>query len=67
MTHEEVTFEALGGAEAHGQKSGVAHFVCDDEDAALAEVRRLLGFLPANNADDPPWREPSDPPDRLVA
>jgi acetyl-CoA carboxylase carboxyltransferase component len=66
VTHEDMTFDALGGAEAHGQKSGVAHFVCDDEDAALAEVQRLVGFLPSNNADEPPWREPSDPPDRLA-
>jgi acetyl-CoA carboxylase carboxyltransferase component len=67
VTHEEVTFGALGGAAVHGSKSGVAHFVCDDEGTALAEVRRLLGFLPGNNADDPPWRESTDPPDRLAA
>jgi len=66
VTHEDMTFEALGGAEAHGEKSGVAHFVCDDEDATLAEVQRLLGFLPSNNADEPPWRETSDPSDRLA-
>jgi acetyl-CoA carboxylase carboxyltransferase component len=67
VTREQVSFEALGGAEVHGSKSGVAHFCCDDEEAALADVRRLLGFLPGNNADDPPWREPADPPDRLAA
>ena len=67
VTGEEVTFEALGGGEAHAEKSGVAHFVCADEDSALAEVQRLLSFLPSNNADDPPWRESSDPPDRLAA
>jgi acetyl-CoA carboxylase carboxyltransferase component len=67
VTREEVTFDTLGGAQAHGQKSGVAHFVSDDEDSSLAEVRRLLTFLPSNNADEPPWREPSDPPDRLAA
>ncbi len=65
VTHEDVTFEALGGAEAHGQKSGVAHFVCDDEDATLAQVQRLLDFLPSNNADEPPRRESSDLPSRL--
>lgn len=67
VTHEEVSFETLGGAAVHGQQSGVAHFVCEDEDETLVEVRRLLSFLPGNNADDPPWREPSDPPDRLAA
>jgi acetyl-CoA carboxylase carboxyltransferase component len=66
VTREEVTFEALGGADVHSQRSGVAHFVSDDEDAALAEVRRLLSFVPSNNADDPPWREATDPPDRLA-
>lgn len=67
VTREEIGLEALGGAGVHNQKSGVAHFVCDDEDATFAAVRRLLSFLPGNNADDPPWREPSDPPDRLAA
>jgi acetyl-CoA carboxylase carboxyltransferase component len=66
VTHEEVSFEDLGGAGVHSQKSGVAHFVCEDEESTLTEVRRLLGYLPGNNADDPPWREPSDPPDRLA-
>jgi acetyl-CoA carboxylase carboxyltransferase component len=67
VTREEVGFEALGGADAHGQKSGAAHFVCEEEDSALAEVQRLLSFLPANNAEEPPWRASSDPPDRLAA
>jgi acetyl-CoA carboxylase carboxyltransferase component len=66
VTHEDVTFEALGGAEAHGQKSGVAHFVSDDEEAVLAEVQRLLDYLPSNHVDEAPWRKPSDPPDRLA-
>jgi acetyl-CoA carboxylase carboxyltransferase component len=67
VTREEVAFEALGGADVHAQKSGVAHFVCDDEESTLAMVRQLLSFLPSNNADDPPWRSPTDPTDRLAA
>jgi acetyl-CoA carboxylase carboxyltransferase component len=67
VTREDVSFEVLGGADTHGQKSGVAHFVSDDEEAALAEVRRLLSYLPSNNADEVPWQEPSDPPDRMAA
>jgi acetyl-CoA carboxylase carboxyltransferase component len=67
VTREDVTFEELGGAETHGRTSGVAHFVHDDEVAALAQVRRLLSFLPGNNVDDPPWHAPSDPVDRLAA
>jgi acetyl-CoA carboxylase carboxyltransferase component len=67
VTHEEIGFETLGGATAHGERSGVAHFVHDDEEATLADVRRLLTFLPGNNADDPPWRDSGDPPDRMSA
>jgi acetyl-CoA carboxylase carboxyltransferase component len=67
VTHEEIGFETLGGAATHGETSGVAHFVHDDEETTLAEVRRLLGFLPGNNADDPPWHKPADPPDRMAA
>jgi len=67
VTHEEIGFEMLGGAATHGEKSGVAHFVHDDEETTLAQVRRLLSFLPGNNADDPPWQAPSDPPGRMAA
>ena len=67
VTHKEVSFEELGGAQVHGQRSGVAHFVCDGEEETLVEVQRLLSFLPGNNADDPPWREPTDPSERMAA
>jgi acetyl-CoA carboxylase carboxyltransferase component len=66
VTREQVTREDLGGAEAHSVRSGVAHLVYDDEASALAGVRDLLGFLPANNASDPPRRTTSDPVDRLA-
>jgi acetyl-CoA carboxylase carboxyltransferase component len=64
VTGEDVTQEQLGGALTHASKSGVAAFVCDDEPAALAQVRYLLSFLPANNLEDPPYFEPEDDPDR---
>ena len=54
VTGEEVTHEELGGALTHGSRSGVAHFTSDTEDECLAQVRRLLGFLPSNNMEDPP-------------
>jgi propionyl-CoA carboxylase beta chain len=54
VTHEEVTKEALGGAETHMEKSGVCHFVLPNEQACLKAVRKLIGFLPANNLDEPP-------------
>jgi acetyl-CoA carboxylase carboxyltransferase component len=64
VTHEEVTPEELGGARVHLTTSGVAHFVAPDDRAALALVRCLLSYLPSNNAEDPPYIPPTDPPDR---
>ncbi len=65
VTGAEVTHEELGGAAAHATRSGVAHFVFDSEDECLAAVRRLLGFLPANNLADPPAIPTGDPPARI--
>jgi propionyl-CoA carboxylase beta chain len=65
VTHEEVTFEELGGAMTHNEKSGVAHFAADSEEAALALTRDLLGFLPQNNLEDPPRRDTEDDPNRM--
>jgi propionyl-CoA carboxylase beta chain len=65
VTHEEVTKEALGGASTHSQKSGVAHFACEDDKHTLLMIRELMGFLPSNNLDDPPMLPTRDRPDRL--
>jgi propionyl-CoA carboxylase beta chain len=54
VTHEEVTFEELGGAATHSEISGVAHFAAESEEHALFTVRILLHFLPQNNMEDPP-------------
>jgi len=64
VTHEEVSFEELGGAATHGTTSGVAHFAADSEDECLALIRELMTFLPQNNAEDPPLRPTTDPADR---
>ena len=64
VTGEEVSFEELGGASTHASRSGVAHFAADDEETAFADVRRLLGYLPLNNLDDPPVVPTNDAPDR---
>jgi propionyl-CoA carboxylase beta chain len=64
VTHEDVTFEQLGGADVHGGTSGMAHFVHDAEADALAAIRALLGYLPSNNVDAPPVRPGDDPPGR---
>jgi len=49
VTHEEVTKDALGGAHTHNEKSGVAHFRCDDENDCFERVRELFAFIPACN------------------
>ncbi len=64
VTHEEVTKEELGGARTHNVKSGVAHFACADDADCLSQIRELMGFLPANNHEDPPIAECTDPFDR---
>src|SRR3990170_4468669 len=64
VTQEEITHEDLGGAQVHSTKSGVAHFAIDGDEDCLAEVRRLLSFLPSNNMEDPPASRPVDDPAR---
>jgi propionyl-CoA carboxylase beta chain len=64
VTHEEVDFEQLGGADVHGATSGVAHFVYDSELECLTAIRTLLSYLPSNNLDTPPVKGSADPPDR---
>jgi methylmalonyl-CoA carboxyltransferase 12S subunit len=54
VTGEQITAETLGGAESHMAHSGVIHFVADNDEEAAAVCRRLLGFLPANNLEEPP-------------
>ena len=68
VTGEEVDSETLGGAQIHASESGVAHFMAANEDEALAITRRLLSYLPSNNAApparlpptaDPVWADPA--------
>jgi propionyl-CoA carboxylase beta chain len=58
VTHEDVTKEDLGGASAHGYKSGVCHFMVPSDLAAIAHTRELLSFLPSNNMGEAPRRAP---------
>ncbi len=62
VTGEEVGFEELGGAATHNERSGVAHYLAEDEDDALDFVRALLAFLPTNNLSDPPTWPAEDEP-----
>ena len=64
VTGETVTHEELGGALSHASKSGVAHFAVESEQECLYQVRRLLGFLPQNNMEDPPRQPSVDDPER---
>ncbi len=63
VTGEEVTMEALGGAEAHAELSGVSHFTVESDRAAIELARRLLGYWPLNNLEDPPAAPAAAPPD----
>ncbi len=61
---EDVTMEDLGGARVHAQVSGVASFRVKTEDECFTGIKKLLGFLPANNSESPPWRDTGDDPNR---
>ena len=65
VTHEEVSFEDLGGASVHSEKSGVCHVAADSEADTLYLIRKLLGYLPQNNMEDPPFVEGGDDPLRM--
>ena len=64
VTAEEVTAEELGGAVTHHTVSGVAHFACETEDDCIAQIKRLLSYLPSNNMEEPPMTETNDDPNR---
>jgi methylmalonyl-CoA decarboxylase subunit alpha len=66
VTGEETDFESLGGAQVHLNVSGTAHLITKDEESALALVRYVLGYLPANNIENPPIFDSADDPDRLA-
>ncbi len=62
---EDISFDDLGGAMTHGSRSGVAHFVASNEYECMDYIRRLLSYLPQNNAQGPDAAKPDDDPDRL--
>ncbi|MEE3362418.1 MAG: acyl-CoA carboxylase subunit beta, partial [Anaerovoracaceae bacterium] len=66
VTGEETTAEQIGGAKTHNEISGNAHFLCSDDEDALAQVRELLSYLPSNNMDAPPVYETNDDPNRMT-
>ena len=62
VTHEEVSFDDLGGATVHASRSGVAHLVADSEEDAFFLAQKLLGFLPAHNLEEPGYVSSLDDP-----
>jgi acetyl-CoA carboxylase carboxyltransferase component len=64
VTHEKVSFEDLGGASVHNERSGVAHFNAKNEPECLRSVRQLLSFIPQNNLEEPPQVPAGDDPVR---
>jgi acetyl-CoA carboxylase carboxyltransferase component len=64
VTEEKVNFNDLGGASVHNEKSGVAHFVGEDEHDCFMILRKLLSFFPSNNLENPPRIEMEDDPNR---
>jgi len=65
VTGEIVTDEQLGGASVHGSKSGVTHFVAENEEEGILLIRKLLSYLPQNNLEDAPLVPCKDPINRL--
>jgi acetyl-CoA carboxylase carboxyltransferase component len=64
VTGEKISFEDLGGAMAHNEKSGVAHFACESDADAITRIKTLLSYLPANNMEEPPVVPMGDDPQR---
>jgi acetyl-CoA carboxylase carboxyltransferase component len=60
VTHEEIDFEGLGGASVHSETSGVCHIAADSEADTLYLILKLMGYLPQNNMEDPPFVQTND-------
>jgi acetyl-CoA carboxylase carboxyltransferase component len=65
VTGEEISFEELGGAMTHNERSGVAHFACENDEDALNQIKCLLSYIPLNNMEDPPVIDTKDQADRI--
>ena len=64
---QEVSFEELGGARTHATKSGVAHFVAKDEYDCMDTIKKLISYIPQNNAEEALQVEGTDDPNRIDA
>jgi propionyl-CoA carboxylase beta chain len=54
VTHEDVTSEELGGASAHGSKSGVTHLTYPNEVECINGIKKLLSYIPQNCEEQAP-------------
>jgi len=66
VTGEEVSPEDLGGARAHNQMSGVAHFMSESEQECFDQIKKLLSYIPSNNLEDAPFEETEDIPVKIL-
>ncbi|AHC50764.1 methylmalonyl-CoA carboxyltransferase [Sulfolobus acidocaldarius SUSAZ] len=64
---EEVSYQDLGGAVVHSTKSGVVHFMAENEQDAINITKKLLSYLPSNNMEEPPYIDTGDSADRDVS
>ena len=65
VTGEDITVDQLGGPDVHATKSGVTHFVLENEEEGLMLIRKLMSYIPQNNLEEAPLTPTSDPIDRL--
>ncbi len=65
VTNEDITTENLGGAKIHSSKSGVSHFLLEDEEEGIMIIRKLISYLPSNNMEEAPMTDCNDPFERI--
>ncbi len=65
VLNEDVSFDELGGALIHMKKSGIAHFVHEDEENTIRGLQKLLSYLPSNNLENPPVVDWCDTEERI--
>jgi acetyl-CoA carboxylase carboxyltransferase component len=65
VTGEDISLEELGGAKVHSEITGQAHLVAESDPDCIEIIKKLLGYLPSNNEDQPPVVESTDDPDRV--
>jgi len=65
VTGEDISLEELGGAKVHSEITGQAHLVAENDQECIEIIKKLLSYLPSNNAEPPPVVASTDDPDRI--